>query len=76
MKRIALIAAAMILVAALSFAAGRTEGIRHAIEDSEIWTVECYDPADPYRNERPDGTDQTIYITLDGQDYEHGMWQG
>ena len=76
MKRTLLIVLVFAAVAAASFHLGRDEGIRHAIEDSEIWTVECYSPDDPYRNVRPDGMDQTIFITLDGQDYEHGMWQG
>ena len=56
--------------------AGKADGIRHAIEDSVIYTVECYDPDDPYANARPDGTDQTIFIELDGERYEHGMYQG
>ena len=50
-------------------------GIRHAIEDSEIFTVTCYDPDNP-----DDSTwgqyDQLIFIDLDGMIYEHGMWQG
>jgi len=76
MKHMIAIVAALLLIAAASFHAGRAAGIRHAIEDSEIWTVECYAPDDPDRNLRPDGMDQTIYIELDGQLYEHGMWQG
>ena len=71
-----LIAVAALLAAAALFAAGRQEGIRHAIEDSCIWTVECYDPDNPEENARQDGTDQTIYIDLDGNLYEHGMYQG
>lgn len=59
-----------------SFAVGRSCGIRHALEDSEIFTVEYYDPNEPYKNFREDGTDQTIYILLDGEEYEHGMYQG
>ena len=55
---------------------GYSEGIRHAIEDANIWTVECYNPDDPDSTARSDGTDQTIYITLDGETYEHGMYQG
>ena len=70
------IIAVMILVSASAFAAGRAAGIKHAIEDSIIWTVECYDPNNPDENARPDGTDQTIYIELDGELYEHGMFQG
>lgn len=69
---IAAIIAALLLV----YHAGHREGVRHAIEDSCIWTVECYNPANPRENERNDGTDQTIYIELDGDLYEHGMIQG
>ena len=76
MKKLIAISAAMILIAAAAFAAGRAAGIRHAIEDSIIWTVECYDPDNPDENARPDGTDQTIFIDLDGDLYEHGMFQG
>lgn len=74
-KRLAMIAA-LLLAAAAAFIAGRAAGIRHAIEDSIIWTVECYNPATPEENARPDGTDQTIFIDLDGNLYEHGMIQG
>lgn len=76
MKKLLAIVAALVIIAAASFAAGRDAGIRHAIEDAEIFTVECYDPDNPDENARPDGTDQTIYIILDDQIYEHGMFQG
>lgn len=76
MKKLLAIVAALVIIAAASFAAGRSAGIRHAIEDAEIFTVECYDPDNPDENARPDGTDQTIYIILDDQIYEHGMFQG
>ena len=76
MKKLLAIAAALAIIAAASFAAGRAAGVRHAIEDSIIWTVELYDPDNPDENARPDGTDQTIYIELDGDLYEHGMYQG
>lgn len=75
MKKIIVTVAALLAAAAL-FQAGRHEGIRHAIEDSIIFTVECYDPENPHENSREDGTDQTIYIDLDGDLYEHGMYQG
>lgn len=75
MKKLIVTIAALLAAAAL-FQAGRHEGIRHAIEDSIIFTVECYDPENPYENSREDGTDQTIYIDLDGDLYEHGMYQG
>ena len=76
MKKLLAIVAALVIIAAASFAVGRAAGIRHAIEDAEIFTVECYDPDNPDENARPDGTDQTIYIILDDQIYEHGMFQG
>jgi len=75
MKKFLALAAALLIVAA-AFCAGRVDGIRHAIEDSCIWTVECYDPENPDENARTDGTDQTIFIELDGNLYEHGMFQG
>ena len=67
---------AMLIIAVSCYNIGRREGIRHAIEDSIIWTVERYDPDDPYANAREDGTDQTIYIELDTDLYAHGMYQG
>ena len=72
MRKIAIVAALM--VAALWFS--YNAGIRHAIEASVIWTVERYDPMNPEENARPDGTDQTVWIELDGDLYEHGMYQG
>ena len=75
MKKLIAIAAALLIAAAMD-QAGRRGGVRHAIEDSCIWTVECYDPENPYENARDDGTDQTIFIELDGDLYEHGMYQG
>lgn len=75
-KLTAIITAELILVAAVAFLMGRTAGVRHALADATIYTVECYTPDDPERNARPDGTDQTIYIELDGTTYEHGMYQG
>ena len=75
MKRALLILLVFVAVAAASFHIGRDEGIRHAIEDSEIWTVDVYTPGHPELSEW-NGYDQLIFITLDGQDYEHGMYQG
>jgi len=69
-------ALAIFLIAAFLFQAGHWVGVRHAIMDSCIWTVERYDPDHPYMNARNDGADQTIYIDLDGNVYEHGMYQG
>ena len=71
-KAIAIIAILAIIAGA--FLLGRSEGIRHAIEDSEIWTVDCYNPDDP-ESSAWNGYDQLIYIELDGQQYEHGMIQ-
>lgn len=74
MKRL-FAAVAVVLLLACAFCAGRREGVRHAIEDSEIWTVTCYNPDDP-DDSAWNGYDQCIYIDLDGQTYEHGMHQG
>lgn len=68
MKRITIIVI-VLAIAAGSFLLGRTEGMRHAIEDSEFWTVECYDPFNPTEE------DQQIFMDLDGQTYEHTMTQ-
>ena len=66
MKRIAAIILIAIAITA-AFLAGRSCGIRHVIEDSEIWTVDVYDPDDPEI--------QIIYIELDEQLYAHEMIQ-
>lgn len=55
--------------------AGFDDGVTHAIEDSEIYTVDYYDPENPEGSEW-NGYDQQIFIELDGQTYEHGMYQG
>lgn len=73
---IAALASLLVIVAIATYFMGRNAGIRHAIYDAEIWTVERYDPDDPDSTLRPDGYDQTIYIDLDGMTYEHGMHQG
>lgn len=69
MKKILTIIAAM-LIAAAAYQAG----IRHAIEDSEIWTVDVYNPNNPEESAW-NGYDQRIMIELDGNIYEHGMTQ-
>lgn len=51
------------------------DGVAHAIEDSEIYTVDFYNPQDPEASEW-NGYDQQIFIELDGEVYEHGMYQG
>ena len=79
MKKVIIVLSVMILLACAYAAGGRagyTAGIDHAMNDSIIYTVECYDPNNPDENARPDGTDQTIYIEIDGTTYEHGMYQG
>ena len=68
MKRI-IIVIAILAIAAGSFLLGRSEGVRHVIEDCEIWTVDCYDPHNP-----PD-EDQEVFIDIDGQTYAHYMTQ-
>lgn len=73
MKKILAIAATLILCACL-YCAGRAAGIRHAIEDAQIWTVDRYDPDAPEESAW-NGYDQRIFIDLDGQTYEHGMYQ-
>ena len=73
MKRLALAFAAVLLMAA-AYAAGSSAGIRHAIEDSEIYAVDCYDPENPEASAAGD-YDLEIYIELDGETYVHGMRQ-
>ena len=68
-------AALLVLLAVALFLAGRAEGIRHAIEDSEIFTVTCYNPEAPEESVW-NGFDQEVFIELDGQTYAHGMYQG
>lgn len=71
-KTLAIIAALILLLTAYTL--GRQEGQRHAIEDSIIWTVDCYNPDDPDASAW-NGYDQLIYIELDDQLYQHGMFQ-
>lgn len=58
-----------------AYQAGHKDGVKHAIEDSEIWTVDVYTPGHPELSEW-NGYDQLIYIDLDGETYMHGMYQG
>ena len=74
MKQIAVVFLIVILCAAF-FMAGFSHGVRHVIEDSEIWTVDRYDPDDP-ESSAWNGFDQRIFITLDGETYMHGVYQG
>ena len=73
MKKIICIIAAIILLST-AYLLGHQEGKRHAIEDSIIWTVNCYDPDNPEASAW-NGYDQLIYIELDDNLYQHGMYQ-
>lgn len=73
--KLAITMALIIALAATMFYAGRKEGIRHAIEDSEIYATERYDPDRPDASEW-NGYDLKIFIDLDGRTYEHGAYQG
>ena len=68
---VALILIAAVLLWTYSFRAG----VRHAIEDSEIWTVTCYNPENPEESAWDD-YDQVVFIDLDGNLYVHSMYQG
>lgn len=70
MKRIALGIGVAVLVAA-AFLFGRTTGIRHAVEDAELYIVEFGDPEGI-----PEDFDLRIWIDLDGQTYEHFAYIG
>lgn len=72
-KTLAIIAALILILTA--YILGHQEGKRHAIEDSIIWTVDVYNPDDPEASAW-NGFDQLIYIELDDQLFEHGMYQG
>lgn len=74
MKKLLFIVALLALLAC-AFCVGRREGVRHAIEDSEIFTVTCYNPDAPEDSAWGE-YDQCIYLDLDGQIYAHGMYQG
>ena len=74
MKNIIAILMILVLCAAM-FVAGRADGVRHAIEDSVIWTVDIYDPDNPSAS-ACGIYDQLIYIDLDGESFAHGMYQG
>ena len=63
-----------VLGIAAGYHAGRTSGIRHAIEDSEIYATERYDPDRPEASEW-NGYDLRVFIDLDGKTYEHGVYQ-
>ena len=78
MKKIIATAAAILaaaIIAASIWNAGRAAGIRHAIEDAVIWTVDCYDPDNPEESAWNE-YDLLIFITLDGDTWEHGLYVG
>lgn len=77
MKKTLCIIAALLAAAVIAgaWSAGRAAGIRHAIEESVIWTVDVYNPDDPESSAWGE-YDQAIYIDLDGETYIHGMYQG
>ena len=66
MKRAIVIILIVVLIAS-AFFVGRYYGIKHVIEDCEIWTVDVYDPENPEI--------QLIYIELDEQIYVHELIQ-
>ena len=70
-----LVTVAALLAAAALYAGAFSAGVRHAIEDSEIWTVTCYNPENPEESAWGE-YDQLIYIELDDNLYMHGMYQG
>lgn len=72
-----LVFTALMFIAAIiaGYGAGRSDGIQHAIEDSEIYATERYDPEHPQASAW-NGYDLKIYIDLDGHTYEHGAYQG
>lgn len=70
MKRV-LIVLLVLAIALASFIAGEL----HVLLGSTISTVDRYDPQDPSASEW-NGYDQRILIEIDGQVFEHGMYQG
>ena len=74
MKHFSILALAILAALFIALSSYRL-GIRHAIEDSVIWTVDCYDPENPDESAW-NGYDQLIYIELDNDLYTHGMYQG
>ena len=76
MKKIVIACAAILAaaIAAASWSLGRAAGIRHAIEDSVVFTVDRYDPDAPEESAWGE-YDQLIFIELDDEIYMHGMYQ-
>lgn len=70
MKKLLLVLVIIALML-ISFVAGEL----HVICDAVIYTIDCYDPQDPTVSEW-NGYDQQVFIEIDGQVFEHGMYQG
>lgn len=75
MKKALALLIAIIAAVAAAYHLGHNAGKMYAITQSCIWTVDCYDPDDP-DDSAWNGYDQLIYIELDGDVWEHGMYQG
>lgn len=69
MKKLLLVLVIIALMFA-SFIAGEL----HVIYDAIIYTTDCYDPQDPTAS-MYGKYDQRIFIELDGNTFEHGMYQ-
>ena len=74
-KVLAILLAMFAAVAFFAYRAGHNAGKLYAITQSCIFTVDCYNPDAP-EDSAWNGYDQLIYIELDGDIWEHGMWQG
>lgn len=61
---------AVLLLCVGSFALGRENGIKHVVEDAEMWIMEFGDTSIPYP------FDVRIWIDLDGETYEHFAFIG
>lgn len=75
MKKRIMVTVVCVGLAIAAYFVGKANGVRHAIEDSEIYTVTRYNPDEP-DSSAWEKYDQQIFIDLDGQTYVHGMYQG
>lgn len=75
MKKRIIVTIVCVELAIAAYFVGKANGVHHAIEDSEIYTVTRYNPDDPDASAWEE-YDQQIFIDLDGQTYVHGMYQG
>lgn len=62
---------AVLLLCVGSFALGRESGIKHVVEDAELWVLEFND-----EEVEEQGYDLRIWIDLDGNWYEHFAYVG